>query len=87
MAATPKRAHHCEKALIGKPWTRETIAGGQAALRQDYAPISDMRASKTYRSLIAENLLLKFFHETSEPRAENRPETRIIAAAAKARHG
>jgi xanthine dehydrogenase small subunit len=31
MAATPKRARHCETALIGRPWTRETIAGGQAA--------------------------------------------------------
>ncbi len=87
MAATPKRARHCEKALIGKPWTRESVAGGQAALRQDYTPISDMRASKTYRSLIAENLLLKFFHETSEPDTETHPETRVIAAAAKASHG
>ncbi len=83
MAATPKRARHCEKALIGRPWTRETLAQGKAALRRDYAPISDMRASKTYRSLIAENLLLKFFHETGEPEAE----TRVIAAAARAAHG
>ena len=83
MAATPKRAHQCEKAMIGKPWTRETIAGGQAALRRDYTPISDMRASKTYRSLISENLLLKFFHETSEPDTE----TRVVIAAAKAGHG
>jgi len=88
MAATPKRARHCEKALIGRPWSRETIAGGQAALREDYAPISDMRASKTYRSLIAENLLLKFFHETdAEAGGEAHPETRVIAAAAKASHG
>ncbi|HEY2889040.1 MAG TPA: xanthine dehydrogenase small subunit [Dongiaceae bacterium] len=87
MAATPKRARHCEQTVIGKPWTRETVAGGQAALRQDYAPISDMRASKTYRSLIAENLLLKFFHETGEPDTQTRPETRIIAAATKAGHG
>jgi xanthine dehydrogenase small subunit len=83
MAATPKRAHSCEKALIGKPWNRETIAEGQAALREDFAPISDMRASKTYRSLIAENLLLKFLHETSEPAAE----TRVVGAGAKAAHG
>jgi xanthine dehydrogenase small subunit len=83
MAATPKRARHCEKALIGKPWSRETIAEGQAALRQDFAPITDMRASKTYRSLIAENLLLKFFHETSDPAAE----TRVVGVGAKAAHG
>jgi xanthine dehydrogenase small subunit len=83
MAATPKRARHCEKALIGKPWSRETIAEGQAALRQDFAPITDMRASKTYRSLIAENLLLKFFHETRDPAAE----TRVVGVGAKAAHG
>ncbi len=83
MAATPKRARHCEKALIGRPWTKATITQGQVALRQDYAPITDMRASRTYRSLIAENLLLKFFHETSGAGGE----TRVVAAAAKAVHG
>jgi len=83
MAATPKRARHCEAALNGKPWNRETIAAGQAALRQDYTPISDMRASRTYRSMVAENLLLKFFHETSEPAAA----TRVVGTDAKAAHG
>ena len=83
MATTPKRARHCEAALIGRPWTRESVAEGQAALRQDYTPIGDMRASKTYRGLVAENLLLKFFHETSAPDAE----TRVIGIAAKAVHG
>jgi xanthine dehydrogenase small subunit len=83
MAATPKRARHCEKALIGKPWTRESVAEGQVALRQDYTPIGDMRASKTYRGLVAENLLLKLFHETTEPQAE----TRVVGLAAKAAHG
>ncbi len=83
MATTPKRARGCEKALIGKPWTRESVAGGQTALRKDYVPISDMRASKAYRSMVAENLLLKFFHETSEPKAE----TRVVGRAAKAAHG
>ena len=72
MAATPKRALACEAALKGKPWTRITIAEGQMALRRDYAPITDMRASQAYRSRVAENLLLKFFVETSESQAETR---------------
>jgi xanthine dehydrogenase small subunit len=72
MAATPKRALVCEAALKGKPWTRATVADGQRALRQDFAPITDMRASKAYRSLVAENLLLKFLVETSESGAETR---------------
>jgi xanthine dehydrogenase small subunit len=72
MAPTPKRALTCEAALKGKPWTRVTIAEGQLALRSDYMPISDMRASKAYRSLVAERLLLKFFIETTEADAETR---------------
>jgi xanthine dehydrogenase small subunit len=72
MAATPRRALACEAALKGKPWTRATVAEGQRALRQDFSPISDMRASKAYRGLVAENLLLKFFIETSDPTAETR---------------
>jgi xanthine dehydrogenase small subunit len=72
MATTPRRAPTCEAALRGKPWTWATIAEGQLALRQDYAPITDMRASKRYRAQVAENLLLKFFIETTEPAAETR---------------
>jgi xanthine dehydrogenase small subunit len=83
MAATPKRAGNCERSLIGRPWSRESVAEGQAALGRDYTPIDDMRASKAYRSLVAENLLLKFFHETTEPAAE----TRVVGMAAKDAHG
>ncbi len=77
MAATPKRAPACEAALRGKPWTRAAIAEAQPALRRDYAPITDMRASAAYRALVAEKLLLKFFIETSEPETE----TRVVRAA------
>jgi len=72
MAPTPKRALACEAALKGKPWTRATVAEGQLALRRDYTPITDMRASKAYRSLAAEKLLLKFLIETTEADAETR---------------
>jgi len=72
MAPTPKRALACEAALKGKPWTRAAIAEGQRALRQDFAPITDMRASKEYRGRVAENLLLKFFIETTESGVETR---------------
>jgi xanthine dehydrogenase small subunit len=84
MAAIPKRARECEAALIGRSWILETIREGQAALRRDYTPISDMRASRSYRALAAENLLLKFFHETGEGAALTR--TRILQPAG-ARHG
>jgi xanthine dehydrogenase small subunit len=80
MAATPKRALACEATLKGRAWSRETIALGQAALRRDFAPITDMRASKGYRGLVAENLLLKFFIETKEPAAMTRVLDRRLAA-------
>src|SRR5262249_53580798 len=72
MAPTPKRALACEAVLKGKPWVRATIAEGQLALRRDYTPIADMRASKNYRSLVAEKLLEKFFVETTEADSETR---------------
>ena len=43
MAAIPKRASECEKALEGKPWNDSTLAAGMEALDRDYAPIRDMR--------------------------------------------
>src|SRR4029077_8104525 len=67
MAGIPKRARECEKALMGRPWNLATIQEGQAALRRDYTPLSDMRARQAYRALAAENLLLKFFEETEAP--------------------
>ena len=75
MAPVPKRARQAEAALKGKPWTRETVEGACWVLSEDYAPISDMRASARYRLRVAQNLLRKFFIETSEPAAR----TRIIA--------
>lgn len=65
MAATPKRAKAVEAMLVGKPWTMETIEAAVAAFAEDYQPISDMRASADYRLLTAQNLLKRFFLETS----------------------
>ncbi|PWT74761.1 MAG: xanthine dehydrogenase small subunit [Proteobacteria bacterium] len=63
MAAVPQRAQHTEVALIGRSWTRETIQAALPALADDYAPITDMRASREYRQTVAQNLLLRFFLE------------------------
>jgi xanthine dehydrogenase small subunit len=63
MAGTPHRATAVEGALIGQPWTMETVTKAAKIFNEDYAPMSDMRASAAYRLEIAGNLLLRYFAE------------------------
>jgi xanthine dehydrogenase small subunit len=72
MAATPKRAALAEKVLKDKAWNEATVRAAMAALREDYKPLTDMRASAEYRSQIAENLLHRFYIETTQPDIETR---------------
>ena len=65
MAGIPKRAGLAEAAMAGKPWSEETIRAAMAAMEGDFTPLSDMRASATYRLETAQNLLLRYFHEAS----------------------
>ena len=64
MAPTPKRAASCEQALRGEAWTESTIDSAIVALAQDFTPLSDMRASESYRTRVAGNLLRRFYLET-----------------------
>ena len=64
MAATPKRATATEALLVGRPWTEATVQEAMQLLATDYAPLSDMRASSTYRMKAAQNLLRRFWFET-----------------------
>ena len=64
MAATVRRAAQAEAALLGQPWSAASVAAAQAALAQDFAPLSDMRASATYRMQVAQNLLYRLWLET-----------------------
>jgi xanthine dehydrogenase small subunit len=64
MAATSKRADKAEAALEGKVWDQAAMEAAVAALAQDYAPLSDMRASSAYRMKTAQNLLHRFWLET-----------------------
>ena len=67
MAAIPKRALATEAVLLGKPWTRASVDAGMATLDAELTPLTDMRASASYRSLVARNLLLRFWLETTAP--------------------
>lgn len=72
MAGTPKRATHAENALLEKGWSEASVRAGMAALAQDYQPMTDMRATAAYRMQVAQNLLLRFWLETSGEAVEAR---------------
>ncbi|MBN8195595.1 xanthine dehydrogenase small subunit [Thalassospira povalilytica] len=72
MAGTPMRAAKCEAAIIGKDWNEASLNAAQLALAKDFAPMTDMRASKEYRMLVAQNLLTKLFIETNAPEIATR---------------
>ena len=66
MAATPKRAMLTEAALMGTLLDDEASWNTAiSTLAQDFTPLSDMRASATYRMDIAKNLLRKALLEVS----------------------
>jgi xanthine dehydrogenase small subunit len=60
IAATPVRASRTEQALIGRPWTHDTVTAAAAILATEGTPMSDHRASSAYRSAMLGNSLLKF---------------------------
>ena len=64
VAATPARARQTEAALLGQPWNADTVMAATAALRAEFQPISDMRASATYRQTVLGNLLQRFWLES-----------------------
>ena len=63
MAPIPKRAINCEKTLVNSSLSEESLNKAMKKLEMDFAPIDDMRASKSYRMEIAKNLLIKCFLE------------------------
>ncbi|MGJ8621719.1 MAG: xanthine dehydrogenase small subunit [Yoonia sp.] len=65
MAGTPHRAKAVEAALTGQPWTQGTISKAAPMFRDDYTPMSDMRASAAYRLETAQNLLHRYFAQAA----------------------
>ncbi|MDP3229503.1 MAG: xanthine dehydrogenase small subunit [Acidovorax sp.] len=64
VAATPARARQTEAALVGQPWSADTIARAAQALQSEFNPISDMRASGAYRRTVLASLLQRFWLES-----------------------
>ena len=65
VAATSRRAFQTEQALLGQPWQEPSVRDAMDALADDYKPLTDMRASSAYRLKTAQNLLYRFYLETS----------------------
>ena len=79
MAATPKRGRQAEAALEGAALDDDSSwAAAIAALARDFQPISDMRASASYRMDVAQGLLRKALMEVAGARIAT---TRVVGAA------
>ena len=64
LAGIVKRAAGAEAALRGRPWTEINAQAAMAALDQDFQPLSDLRASASYRRRAARNLVQRLWLET-----------------------
>jgi xanthine dehydrogenase small subunit len=76
MAATPRRARQAEAALAGADLANESSwQAALTALGRDFTPLSDQRASATYRGDVAAALLRKALFEVGGTSTRN---TRIV---------
>jgi xanthine dehydrogenase small subunit len=82
MAATPQRAVRTEALLAGRQWSEATLKAAMDMLAEDYAPLSDMRASSAYRMKAAQNLLRRFWFETRAEQPLGSSEVNAFAARA-----
>jgi len=79
MAAVVKRAAHAEAAMLGQPWSENIARAAAAALARDFAPITDLRASASYRQRAAANLLRRFWLETRRDAPLSAAQTSVFA--------
>ncbi len=66
MADRVKQASAAEAFLAGRVWDRQTVENAMPLIDNDFKPISDARGSAEFRSVVAKNLLLKFWADTRE---------------------
>ncbi len=72
MAATPRRARALEAALNGAPFTEDTLIAAAPRLREDFAPLTDLRGSAVYRTEVAGNLLARLWAQSQNEAADVR---------------
>ena len=64
---TVLRLPRTEAFLAGQPLTEATFRAAGWRARAEVEPISDLRGSRDFRLILAENVLLKFFRDHIEP--------------------
>jgi xanthine dehydrogenase small subunit len=71
-----------EAVLRGQAWTLQAAQQATAALRAEFRPISDMRASSAYRAEVLGNLMQRFWLESQGLRHINLESFRLEEATA-----
>ncbi|MDB6026261.1 MAG: putative xanthine dehydrogenase, partial [Verrucomicrobiales bacterium] len=84
VAATPVRAAKTERALLGKVWNEQTVAQALPILREEFAPISDVRGSAAYRRELIGSLFEKFYFDVTGATPSNLNPSLLTSAATKA---
>ena len=79
VAATPVRAVQTESFLVGKEWSEQVALQAAKVLRAEFQPISDMRASASYRSELLGNLVRRYWLESQGVRDINLESLPVIA--------
>ena len=74
IAATPIRARKTEAALVGRPWSAETVQAAAGVMAGEGTPLDDHRASAAYRRAMLGQALLKLHAQhQSNPSANGVP--------------
>lgn len=63
MAAKPERATAMETALRGGAWSENTAAAAGLKALEDFAPMTDHRATAEYRARVAANLSVRLYRD------------------------
>src|SRR5438067_3507320 len=66
VALTPVRAGKTEEALLGKKWDSKTLMSILPTLESEFAPISDVRGSRSYRQRLITSLFERFFYDDDQ---------------------
>jgi xanthine dehydrogenase large subunit len=61
---TVRRLPATEAFLVGRTWSESTFRAAGTRARAEVEPISDVRGSRDFRMKLAENILVKFYHDT-----------------------